>query len=159
MLTADKYNWSRLNRFQLGRYAEYLTKMEFVLCGCDVFSSEVDNQSIYFFIRTRQGNHYDVLVKSFRVETGRGTPCVFVQKDQFKIHPSVLLVLVQFVVGEPPRLYLFRSCKVDKPNPVLENRNHKHGKKGLTAWCLTLSKKKLALLAQECSFHTMVAML
>lgn len=61
MTSSDKYNWSRLNRLQLGKYAEYLAKMESVLCGCDVFTSEVDDHGIDFVIRTRQRNHYDGL--------------------------------------------------------------------------------------------------
>ena len=32
---------SRLNRLQLGKYAEYLVKMEFVLCGYDVFIAKL----------------------------------------------------------------------------------------------------------------------
>ncbi len=27
----DRYDWSQLNHLQIGRYAEYFTKMEFVL--------------------------------------------------------------------------------------------------------------------------------
>jgi hypothetical protein len=53
---------------ELGKYAECLAKMECVLCGCDVFTSEVDDHGIDFVIRTRQGNHYDVQVKSFRLD-------------------------------------------------------------------------------------------
>jgi hypothetical protein len=62
--------------------------MEFVLWGCDVFTSEVDDHGIDFAVRTRQGNHYDVQVKSFRLEAGKGTPYVFLQKVKFNVHPS-----------------------------------------------------------------------
>jgi hypothetical protein len=95
----DRHDWSRLNRLQLGKYAEYLVKMEFVLCGGDVFASEVDDHGIDFVIRTRQGNRYDVQVKSFRIEAGKGTPYVFLQKSKFNVHPSLMLALVQFVRG------------------------------------------------------------
>jgi hypothetical protein len=60
--------------------------MECVLCGCDVFTSEFDDHGIYFVIRTRHGNHYDVGVKSFRFEKAMGTPKVFVEKARLKIH-------------------------------------------------------------------------
>ena len=63
MTATGKHDWSRLNRLQLGKYAEYLAKMEFVLWGCDVFTSDVDDHGIDFVIRTRRGNHYDVQVK------------------------------------------------------------------------------------------------
>jgi hypothetical protein len=29
----DRYDWSRLNHLQFGRYAEYFVKMEFALYG------------------------------------------------------------------------------------------------------------------------------
>jgi hypothetical protein len=152
-MRSNIHNWSRLNRLQLGKYAEYLVKMEFVLCGHDVFSSEVDDHGIDFVIRTRQGNHYDVQVKSFRLEAGKGTPYVFLQKSKFVIHPSLLLVLVQFVAGEPPTLWLVQSCVLGQPNPIFESRDYGDGKKSLPEWGLTLSKKKLAMLSEGCSFH------
>ena len=79
--------------------------MEFVLCGCDVFTSEVDDHGIDFVVRTREGNHFDVQVKSFRVTPGGNTPYVFLEKDKFNIHPSRLLALVHFAkMNEPPTL-------------------------------------------------------
>jgi len=156
---SDRHNWSRLNRLQLGKYAEYLVKMEFVLCGCDVFSSEVDDHGIDFVIRTRQSNHYDLQVKSFRLEAGRGTPYVFLQKSKFVIDTSLLLVLVQFVGGKPPTLWLIRSCVDGQPNPIFESRDYGEGKKSSPEWGLTLSKKKLALLCQDCSFGTVLSSL
>src|ERR1035438_3204084 len=101
MTPDDRHDWSRLNRLQLGKYAEYLVKMEFVLYGCDVFTSEVDDHGIDFVVRTRQGNHYDVQVKSFRLETGKGTPYVYLDKQTFRVDPRSLLVLVHFVNGQP----------------------------------------------------------
>ena len=37
-------NWDRLNSLQIGKYAEYLAKMEFTSYGFDVFKSEVDTK-------------------------------------------------------------------------------------------------------------------
>lgn len=51
-------------------------------------------------VRTRSGNHYEVQVKSFRLERRKGTPYVFLPKLKFVIDSSLLLVLVQFVAGE-----------------------------------------------------------
>ncbi|MBS1828813.1 MAG: DUF4365 domain-containing protein [Acidobacteria bacterium] len=154
---SDRHNWSRLNRLQLGRYAEYLVKMEFVLFGCDVFSSEVDDHGIDFVIRTRTGNHYDVQVKSFRLEAGKGTPYVFLQKSKFVIDPRLVLVLVQFVGGEPPSLWMIPSCVDGQPNRIFESRDYGEGKQSSPEWGLTLSKKKLALLRQDCSFGTVLS--
>jgi hypothetical protein len=99
MSASDRHTWSRLNRLQLGKYAEYLAKMEFLLHGCDVYASEVDDHGIDFVVRTCAGRHYDVQVKSYRL-TGRGTPYVFLQKSKFPISPQSLLALVQFKDGE-----------------------------------------------------------
>ena len=41
-----KYDWSRLNHLQLGRYAEYFIKMEFTALGFDVYSAEVDDKGL-----------------------------------------------------------------------------------------------------------------
>jgi hypothetical protein len=35
-----RYDWARLNPLQVGRYAEYFTKMEFTLYGFEVYTSE-----------------------------------------------------------------------------------------------------------------------
>ena len=84
MSTPDRHDWSRLNRLQLGKYAEYVVKMEFVLCGCDVFTCEVDDHGIDFVVRTCNGDHYDVQVKSFRLEPGKNTPYVFLKKVEVR---------------------------------------------------------------------------
>ncbi len=159
MTATDKHDWSRLNRLQLGKYAEYLAKMEFLLWGCDVFTSEVDDHGIDFVIRTRQGRHHDVQVKSFRLEAGKATPYVFLQKTKFEIHPSLLLVLVQFELDKSPILYLVRSCVGDDPNhpnPVFEDRKYDKGQKSAPEWGLTMSKKKLEMLGQDWLFNDVV---
>src|ERR1035437_2505565 len=111
--------------------------MEFVLLGCDVFSSEVDDHGIDFVVRTREGNHYDVQVKSFRSQAGKGTPYVFLQKSKFKIHPSLLLALIQFIDGQPPALFLVRSHIENDTNPIFENRDYP-GKQSEPEWGLTM---------------------
>lgn len=62
-----KYNWSRLNRLQLSRYAEYLVKMQFTLYGFDVYGSEVDDRGIDLVVRKEQNVYYDIQVKSARL--------------------------------------------------------------------------------------------
>jgi hypothetical protein len=81
MTPSGRHNWSRLNKLQRGKYAEYVVKMEFVLCGCDVFSSEVDDHGIDFVVRTHSGSHYDVQVKSFSLKAGT-PPYVFLPKQK-----------------------------------------------------------------------------
>lgn len=150
----DRYHWTRLNRLQLGKYAEYLAKMEFILHGCDVFTSEVDDHGIDFVVRTRAGKHYDIQVKSYRPAANK---YVFLQKSKFSIAPQSLLALVQFEDGKPAALFLVPSCIDGAPNPILESRDYGEGKKSAPEWGLTLSRKKLALLADECGFSARVS--
>jgi len=153
MTNAERHNWTRLNRLQLGKYAEYLTKMEFILEGCDVFTSEVDDHGIDFVVRTRAGRHYDVQVKSYRLASNK---YVFLQKSKFSISPQSLLALVQFVDGEPARLFLVRSSIDGAHNPILESHDFGEGKKSPPEWGLNLSRKKLATLAESWEFGAIV---
>ena len=152
----EKHAWDRLNTMQLGRYAEYFVKMEFVLRGCDVFTSEVDDHGIDFVVRTGVGDHYGVQVKSFRHGPGKPGSYLYIQKRKFRIHPTLLLALVEFVPGEPPALHLLHSMVGGKPHPLLEDRPYGEGRKSEPEWGLTLSKRKLASLAMGCSFHAVV---
>ena len=61
-----KYQWSKLNHMQIGRYAEYLAKMEFTAFDFDVFTAEVDDKGIDFVLRKHDMLYYDVQVKSSR---------------------------------------------------------------------------------------------
>ena len=56
-----KYNWNRLSRLQIGRYAEYFVKMEFTLFGFEVYTAEVDDRGVDFVIR-KDDRYYDVQV-------------------------------------------------------------------------------------------------
>lgn len=158
MSEPKQHQWAHLNRIQLGRYAEYLAKMEFVLLGCDVFSSEVDDHGIDFVVRTKKGDHYDVQVKSFRPKAGKN-PYIFMQKSKFKISPTLLLLLVQFVEGQAPTLFLVQSSVEATHHPLFESRDYGEGKKSPPEWGITINKKKLATLSEECGFHATVGRL
>ena len=151
----EKYDWTRLNRLQLGKYAEYLVKMEFVLWGCDVFTSEVDDHGIDFVVRTWHKLHYDVQVKSFRL-VGKNSPYVFMQKRKFEIDPALLLALVQFTPGQPPAIYLVPSSVAGNPNRIFESRDYGEGRKSVPEWGLTLSRTKLSRLSEECRFDLVI---
>jgi hypothetical protein len=148
-LAADRYRWTHLNRLQLGKYAEYLAKMEFVLLGCDVFTSEVDDHGIDFVVRTKEGTHYDVQVKSYRP----GTTYVYLPR----VHPSLLLAVVQFVDGELPALFLVQSCVSGGPNPMFKKCYYTEAGKREFEWGLSLAKKNLALLEKDHAFHAMIS--
>jgi hypothetical protein len=62
----NKYDSTRLNHMQLSRYAEYFVKMEFILYGFDVYTSEVDDRGIDFVLRKGDTRYFDMQVKSIR---------------------------------------------------------------------------------------------
>jgi hypothetical protein len=53
----DRYEWSRLNTLQVGKYSEYFVKMEFTLYRFDVYQAEVDDKGIDFVIRNRHDSY------------------------------------------------------------------------------------------------------
>ncbi|MGB7326518.1 MAG: hypothetical protein WBD31_16710 [Rubripirellula sp.] len=93
----ERYNWSRLNALQVGRFAEYFAKMEFALYGYEVFTSEVDDRGIDFIIR-KDGRFCEVQVKSIR-----GFNYVFFPKDKFPA--SRLAAVVVLHEGQSPEFY------------------------------------------------------
>jgi hypothetical protein len=53
-------DWSKLNRIQLGKYAEYLVKTEFLKHGIDVYSAEVDDKGTDLILRRDSRRYYDI---------------------------------------------------------------------------------------------------
>jgi len=136
-----KYNWNRLSRLQIGRYAEYFVKMEFTLFGFEVYTAEVDDRGVDFVIR-KDDRYYDVQVKS-----ARGFKYIFFPKDKFSPRDNLLAAIVLFFDGEPPQLYLIPSKEWLKPNALLVSRDYED-KKSKPEWGLNLSKKNLPLLSR-----------
>lgn len=145
----DKFDWSRLNNLQRGRYAEYFAKMEFTLLGFDVYAAEVDDKGIDFIIRKNANRYYDVQVKS-----AYHSKYVFFPKQKFILRENLLAVIAMFVDGEMPTLYLIPSSVWLKPNALFVSRDYK-GKKSKPEWGLNLSKKNLPLL-DVFAFHEKV---
>ena len=58
--------WSNLNHMQIGKYAEYFSKMEFTSYGLYIYTSEVDDHGVDFVVKSPQGAFYEVQVKSIR---------------------------------------------------------------------------------------------
>jgi hypothetical protein len=145
-------DWSHLNHLQVGRYAEYLVKMEFTLWGFDVYTSEVDDRGIDFVIRSDDAERYfDVQVKSVR-----GLKYIFFQADKFEPKPNLLAAVVPFLPGQAPAPYLIPS--IAWPPAVASGRAEglgrllvKHdyvGKKSKPEWGLNLSQVNAPLLEQ-----------
>jgi len=144
--------WSRLNHLQLGRYAEYLTKMEFTACGFDVFTAEVDDKGIDFVVRKSDNQYYDVQVKSCR-----NLKYIFFPKDKFVLRSNLLAAVVLFEDNKPADLYLIPSDVWRTPSDLFVSRDYE-GKKSKPEWGLNLSHKNLPEL-QKYQFESMVSRL
>ena len=137
-----RFEWSKLNKLQLGRYAEYFVKMEFTKQGFDVYSSEVDDRGIDFVVRKEPSTYYDIQVKSVR-----GTGYVFFPKNKFILRKNLIAAIVIFVENEPPGIYLIPSETWQKPDALLKSYDYV-GKKSPPEWGLNLCKRNLPLLSK-----------
>ncbi len=140
-----RYEWSRLNPLQIGRYAEYLAKMEFTLFGFDVFGAEVDDKGIDFVVRRGADDFYDVQVKSFRPKKGQGY--VFFPKRAFELRLSLLAVLVLFEGTQPAEMFLIPAEAWRSPSLLLRSRDYV-GRKSKPEWGINISGKTRPLLEQ-----------
>jgi hypothetical protein len=143
----ERHVWSRLKPPQLGRYAEYLVKMEFTLHGFDVYTAEVDDKGIDFVIRREriQGtdvsfDYYDVQVKSVRKFN-----YVFFLKEKFALRDDLLAAIGLFEDGSLSRLYSIPATAWQRPNALFADRNYE-GLKSKPEWGLNLSRRNLTLL-------------
>lgn len=134
------YKWDHLNHLQLGKYAEYFVKMEFTLAGFDVYTPEVDDKGIDFIARKNENTYYDIQVKSVR-----GLNYIFLPKHKFDLRKNLLVAIVLFEEGKPPKMSLIPSSEWSNPNRLLVSRDYE-GKKSKPEWGLNISKKNLDLL-------------
>jgi hypothetical protein len=142
MLAASRYDWSRLNHHQVGRYAEYFVKMEFTRFGFEVYTTEVDDRCVDLVVRRRDDKFYDVQVKSVR-----GYTYIFVPKAKFQIADHRLLAPVVFHPNREPDLYLIPMTAWEKPNALLVSHDYEGpGQKSKPEWGLNLSAKNQHLL-------------
>lgn len=134
-----KYEWSKLNHLQIGRYAEYFVKMEFVMFGFEVYTSEVDDRGIDFVIRNGH-KYYDIQVKA-----ARNNNYIFFAKSKFQLRENLLATVVLLEERKPPNLYLIPSTRWLKCDDLFVNREYE-GRKSQPEWGLNVSRKNLPLL-------------
>ena len=149
----DRYDWSRLNTLQVGRYSEYFVKMEFTIYGFDVYQAEVDDKGIDFVIRKGHDRYYDIQVKSVR-----GFNYIFFRKQYFELRDNLFAAIVIVDEGKPPKLFLIPATVWQNPNALFVSRDYEPPKKSKPEWGLSLSPKNYSLL-QEYAFENVVAKL
>ena len=138
----ERYDWSRLNHLQVGRFAEYWVKMEFTLWGYEVYTSEVDDRGIDFVVRGGTRGFMEVQVKS-----ARGLNYIFLPKDRFQLRPDLLAAIVILHEGKAPAHYLVPATAWLHPNDLLVDRNYE-GLKSPPEYGLNLSVKNMPILEQ-----------
>ena len=148
----DRYNWSRLNSLQIGRYAEYFVKMEFTLYGFDVYTSEVDDRGIDFVIRKGHDRYYDIQVKSVYK-----AKYIFFPKHKFELRANLFAAVVIFIDREFPRLFLIQATAWEQVNALIVSRDYEM-KKSKPEWGLNLSRRNYDLL-EAYSFEKVVGKL
>jgi len=148
----EKYDWGKLSALQVGKYAEYYSKMEFTMHGFHVFSSEVDDHGIDYVVKGKSGVYLEIQVKSLR---GKGY--IFIQKAKMPhLNANRLVSIVLFNQGKLPELYLIPSLEWERTNELLVSRDYGEGLKSKPEWGINVSDKNMKLLEQY-TFHNTVS--
>ena len=79
----EKQKWNDLSPLQIGKYSEYIAKMEFILYGFDVYSPELDDKGIDFIVRKDDSFYFDIQVKAVR-----DFNYIYFQKSKFQIREN-----------------------------------------------------------------------
>lgn len=132
-----RYQWTRLNKQQVGAYAEYFVKMELTMYGFQVYEPEVDDRGIDFIARFENGPFIEVQVKSLR-----SLGYVFAQKEKFTIRENLFMAVALFSQGRPPNLYLIPAWAWRTPNQLFVSSDFE-GLKSKPEWGLNLSQKNM----------------
>lgn len=103
-------DWNKLNSLQIGKYAEYFAKMEFISYGFDVYTVEVDDKGIDFLLRIKE-NVFEIQVKGvYKSST------IYFTKEKFNPKDNYWIALVRFVQGKFPELYMIPSMDFLNPD-------------------------------------------
>jgi hypothetical protein len=134
--------WTQLSSTQLGKYADYLSRLLFARSGMDVYLPEIDNKGIDFIIRTKKGAFFEIQCKA-----RRQLNYFYIEKTKFPILQTRYLCLVLFLDKdkENPEIYLVPSTVWLTPNALFVDRKYE-GKKSHPEWGLQFSKKNMPLL-------------
>jgi hypothetical protein len=135
-----RFQWSALNKQQVGAFAEYFVKMEFTMYGFQVYGTEVDDRGIDFVARHESGPFIEVQVKCLR-QFGY----VFMRKDKFHLKEELYLALALLTDGVEPELYLIPSLTWSRDNGIFVNRDYEN-RKSKPEWGINVSAKNLLAL-------------
>jgi hypothetical protein len=137
--------WSKLSHLQLGKYAEYYAKMEFASYGYEVYTSEVDDHGVDFVAKAPDTSvYYEIQVKSCRKVN-----YIYETKEKMPLSNTRLMVVLNFIEGQLPTMYIIPTMEWKYPNEVLVDRNYdKPGQTSKPEWGINMSQKNLLYLEQ-----------
>ena len=135
-------NLDKLTTAQVGKYGEYLVKMELTQLGYDVFSADIDDKGIDFLLRVdgKKPKYFDAQVKTIRKKK---LPYVFMKKSKFPIRKNNLLFLVMLGEETGVEIFLIRSTVWEKPNDLFVSNDYPKGKSA-PEWGIRLALKRLS---------------
>ena len=133
----EKQKLKDLSPLQIGKYSEYIAKMEFILYGFDVYSPELDDKGIDFIVRKDDSFYFDIQVKAVR-----DFNYIYFQKSKFQIRENLYAFILIYRKGLKPSMYLIPSNIWNKPNKLFVSRDYK-GKKSVPEFGINLSEKNL----------------
>lgn len=143
--------WNKLNRLQLGKYAEYYAKMEFASYGLDVYTSEVDDHGVDFIIKDKKSIFNEIQVKSLR---NKGY--TFMQQEKFNLNNKALyLVLIIFEEDKLPNIYLISTSVWNNEKGMFIIRNFDKGQKSKPEYGINITNSNKQLL-EKYKFEYMV---
>ena len=114
-----KIEWTKLNKLQIGRYGEYLAKMEFTAYGFEVYSSEVDDHGVDFVVKNKAGDFLEVQVKTICK-----TNYMFIRKDKIELDNRHIVALIRLQDNEEPEMFVFPGTVWKNPNQVFRDRSY-----------------------------------
>src|SRR5215210_5101400 len=147
----EGYDWGKLNRLQLSRYAEYFVTMEFTRHGFAVYTAEVDDKGIDFIVRKEhppEGIEVEYRYNDVQVKSARRLNYVFIRKDKLVLRENLLVAVALFENGGLPNLYLIPATVWQQPDALFVDRDYKGLKECNPEWGLNLSRRNLNLLEQ-----------
>lgn len=144
-------NWSKLNHLQLGKYGEYLAKMECVKHGLDVYTAEVDDKGIDFIVRNEKDGFFEIQVKSVR-----NNSYVFMRKEVFTPKHNFYLALLIFETGENPIFFLIPSMDWAKNKHSFLVERKYEGKKSKPEFGINISAKSIAAMHSYYEFSKVI---
>ena len=148
-------DWSKLSHLQIGKYGEYLAKMEFTKHGFDVYTAEVDDKGIDFVIRKENGQYVEIQVKSVRPT--KTNQSVYLRKEVFKPKENLYLALLIFNGYPQPSFLLIPSIGwLNKQSSYFIDNNYE-GKKSKPEFGIRLSDTNIKLLEKEYLFSNQVS--